>query len=402
MAPPMNDPREGAVAIVGAVRTPLGKFRGALSRVPAVELGRLAASEVLRRSGIPPPEVGEVLFGCGIQAGLGQNPARQVALRSGIPPHVGCVTINMVCGSGMKALMLGNSVLRAGEQDVVLVGGMESMDLAPHLIPNSRRGIRMGDGLLVDSMMKDSLLDAYDGQPMGMTGEDIARRYQVTRTEADAFALRSHRRASAARDEGIFDEETVPVPAELTGSGEVRRDEGPRPDTSLEKLSRLPPAFHPEGIVTAGNASQISDGAAALVLVSSRYLQRHSLRPLAWIRSTHASGIEPSRVMEAPLRTVREHLARERLTVSDLDLVEHNEAFATASVVIQRELGIPDDRFNVRGGAVALGHPIGCSGARIVVTLVHEMARRQSSRGLATLCMGGGNGTSVLLEREPH
>jgi len=402
MAPPMNDPREGAVAIVGAVRTPLGKFRGALSSVPAVELGRLAASEVLRRSGIPPSEVGEVLFGCGIQAGLGQNPARQVALRSGIPPHVGCVTINMVCGSGMKALMLGNSVLRAGEQDVVLVGGMESMDLAPHLIPNSRRGIRMGDGLLVDSMMKDSLLDAYDGQPMGMTGEDIARRYQVTRTEADAFALRSHRRASAARDEGIFDEETVPVPAELTGSGEVRRDEGPRPDTSLEKLSRLPPAFHPEGIVTAGNASQISDGAAALVLVSSRYLQRHSLRPLAWIRSTHASGIEPSRVMEAPLRTVREHLARERLTVSDLDLVEHNEAFATASVVIQRELGIPDDRFNVRGGAVALGHPIGCSGARIVVTLVHEMARRQSSRGLATLCMGGGNGTSVLLEREPH
>ncbi len=386
------------VAIVGAVRTPLGKFRGTLSRVPAVTLGRIAAQEAMKRARVGPSQIEEVIFGCCIQAGLGQNPARQVLLGSGIPETRGGVTVNKVCGSGMKAIMMAASSIRAGDQDLVLAGGMESMDLAPYLVPNLRDGVRYGDVKLVDAMLQDSLLDAYDHEHMGMTGEDVARRYGITRAEADQFALRSHERAVRAVRGGLFKPEIVPVPGTITGKGDLDHDEGPRPDTNLEKLAALKPSFRPDGVLTAGNSSSLSDGAAAVVLASEAKVRELNLGPLAWIHSYHTGGVAPSRVMEAPIPTVREHLARARLTIEEIDVVEHNEAFSTASIAVARELKIPDERFNVNGGAVALGHPIGCSGARIVVTLVHEMSRRKVHRGLATLCMGGGNGTSMLVE----
>lgn len=386
------------VAIIGAVRTPIGKFRGALAKVPSPKLGSLAVTEALRRAKVAPGDVNEVFFGCGIQAGLGQNPARQVALGAGIPETIGSVTINMVCGSGMRATMLGASALRAGDQSLVVVGGMESMTRAPHLIPNTRDGLRYGDGAVVDSILRDSLQDAYDNSLMGITGEDIAKRYGISRLDADTYSLRSNQRAVKTMDAGLFDEETVPVPGQVTGSTEFRRDEGPRGDTTLEKLSKLKPAFTPNGVLTAGNSSQLSDGAAALVLASPEIVRERGFKPLGWIRSYHIGGIEPSRVMEAPIPTVKEHLKKLGLSISDLDLVEHNEAFSTASLALQKEFKIPDEKFNVNGGAVALGHPIGCTGARILVTLLYEMNRRKARRGLATLCMGGGNGLSTIVE----
>ncbi|MDE1820111.1 MAG: acetyl-CoA C-acetyltransferase [Euryarchaeota archaeon] len=386
------------MAIVGAARTPIGKFGGGLSKVPSPRLGQIAVREALRRASVAPTEVDDLLFGCSLEAGLGQNPARQVLLGCDIPVHVGATTINKVCGSGMKSLMFGASEVRAGDASLVVVGGMESMDLAPYLLPKVRWGMRYGEGALLDAMLTDSLLDAYDHEHMGMTGEAVARKFKITREEADAFSLRSHQKAIAAWNEGRLQEEVVPVPAEVTGGAAVERDEGPRADTSLEKLAKLKPAFSPKGVLTPGNSSQISDGAAALVLASEEKVAKLSLKPLAWIRSYHVSGVPPPRVMESPIPAVKEHLKKEKLTVADLDLFEHNEAFSTASIAVQRTFQVPEEKFNVNGGAVALGHPIGCSGARIVVTLLHEMLRRKSHRGLATLCMGGGNGTSVILE----
>ncbi len=388
------------VAIVSAVRTPLGKFGGALGRVPATTLGKVVAEEALRRASVRPDQVEEVIFGCGIQAGLGQNPARQVLIRSGIPPNVGGLTVNKVCGSGMKSLMLAASEIRAGDFTLVLAGGMESMSLAPFLLPSRARwGLRLGDASLVDAVQNDALLDAYDHQSMGMTGEAVAKRFGITRAEADAFAVGSHRKAGEASASGRFDPEIVPVPSPIPGGAPVARDEGPRPESTRESLGALKPAFVPGGILTAGNSSQLSDGAAALVLVGEPAARDLGLRPLAWIRSYHVSGVPPPRVMEAPIPAVEGLLSKEHLTIEDIDLFEHNEAFSTASIAVQRALRVPEERFNVNGGAVALGHPIGCSGARITVTLLHEMLRRKVFRGLATLCMGGGNGTALLLER---
>ena len=387
------------MAIVGAVRTPIGKFGGGLSKVPSVKLGQLAVREALSRAKVPPSEVDGLLFGCALQAGLGQNPARQVQLGCDIPVEVGSTTINKVCGSGMKSLMLASSEVRAGDASLVVAGGMESMDLAPYLLPKARWGLRYGEGKVLDAMLTDSLLDAYDGEHMGLTGEAVAKKFGITREEADQFSLRSHEKACAAWSSGRLREEVVAVPAEMTGGAAVERDEGPRADTSLEKLGKLKPAFQPKGVLTAGNSSQISDGAAALVLASEEKVAKLSLRPLAWVHSYAVSGVPPNRVMESPIPTVKKHLAETHLTVADLDLFEHNEAFSTASIAVQRTFEVPEERFNVNGGAVALGHPIGCSGARIVVTLLHEMMRRRSHRGLATLCMGGGNGTSMILER---
>jgi acetyl-CoA C-acetyltransferase len=388
------------VAILSAVRTPLGKFGGSLSRVPAPTLGKVVAEEALRRASVGPEQIEEVIFGCGIQAGLGQNPARQVLIRSGIPPEVGAVTVNKVCGSGMKSIMLAASEIRAGDVAIALAGGMESMSLAPFLLPaRARWGLRLGDASLVDAVQNDALLDAYDHQSMGMTGEAVAKRFGISRAEADAFAVESHRRAGEASATGRFAQEIVPVPSPAPGGPPVGRDEGPRPDSTLESLASLKPSFIAGGILTAGNSSQLSDGAAALVLASEEAVQRRGLRPLAWIRSYHVGGVPPPRVMEAPIPTVQGHLAKEHLTIEEVDLFEHNEAFSTASIAVQRALRVPEGRFNVNGGAVALGHPIGCSGARITVTLLHEMLRRKAFRGLATLCMGGGNGTSLLLER---
>jgi acetyl-CoA C-acetyltransferase len=397
-----EEPRRPRVAVIGAVRTPIGKFGGKLRGTPAVALGTLAAQEALRRASVEPRDVPEVLYGHCIQAGTGQNPARQVLRGAGIPDSAGAATVNMVCGSSLKAIQLATSSIRAGEFDLVLAGGMESMDSAPLLLPaQARWGIRFGFSTLDDAMLRDSLLDAYNGhEHMGMTGERTARHFGLTREDVDRFALRSHRAAAEAATKGIFAEEIVPVPHEVTSTGEgLTVDEGPRGDTTMERLARLKPSFAPDGVLTAGNSSQLSDGGAAVVLASEREVERRDLRPLAWIHSQDESGVAPDNVMEAPIPTVRRHLERTGLNPANFDRVEHNEAFSSASLAVQKTFGFTDRQFNVHGGAIALGHPIGATGARLVVTMVHELARTNGRLGLVTLCMGGGNGLSLILDR---
>ncbi len=391
------------VAIVGAARTPIGKFGGSLRPFRAPELGAVAARAALERAEIPPSEIEKVVFGEALQAGVGQNPARQVLRAAGLPDEVGAATVNMVCGSGMKAIHLGSAMIRAGDADRVLVGGMESMSNAPYLVDaDARWGFRMMPRVLDDAMQRDGLVDAYDEhEGMGRTGERIAKKLGLTREDVDRFGLRSNLRAASAVANGTFASEIAPVPADpARASPGLARDEGPRSDTSLEKLAHLKTAFGADGILTAGNSSKISDGAAALVLVSEREVARRGLRPLAWIHSQEESGVAPRDVMEAPIPTVRKHLARVGLQPGDFDRVEHNEAYASASIAVQRAFDFADDRFNVHGGAIALGHPIGASGARIVVTLAYELERSGGRLGLATLCMGGGNGLSLAIERE--
>ncbi len=394
--------RNEPVAILSAVRTPIGRYGGSLKSIPATQLGAVAARAAIERAGRLPSDLQEVLFGHAIQAGAGQNPARQVLRGAGIPDAVGAATVNMVCGSGMKAIHWGVQAIRVGDFDRVLVGGMESMSNSPYLLPGSLRwGSPPGPHVLDDAMQRDSLIDAYDEHElMGLTGERIARKFGISRAEADAFGLRSHLRASRAVADGIFAAETVPIlPESNPARPGLALDEAPRADTTLEKLARLASAFVPNGILTAGNSSKLSDGAAALVLASAGEVERTGARPLAWIHSTGESGVHPRDVMESPIPTVREHLRRTGLTPADFDRVEHNEAYATASIAVQRTFGFTEEQFNVHGGAVALGHPIGASGARIVVTLVHELVRSNGHRGLATLCMGGGNGLSLIVER---
>jgi acetyl-CoA C-acetyltransferase len=391
------------VAVLGAARTPIGKFGGSLRDYRAPELGAVAAGAALERSHLAPREVEEVVFGHGIQAGVGQNPARQVLRAVGIPDEVGAVTVNMVCGSGMKAISLGVALVRAGDFERVLVGGMESMSRAPFLVDSGARwGVRPGARTLEDAMQHDALVDAYDEHElMGLTGERVAEKLGLTREDVDRFGLRSHLRASRAVAAGVFDAETAPVPANPSrGLPGLARDECPRPETTMEGLGKLHPAFSPKGVLTGGNSSKLSDGAAALVLASETEVARRKAQPLAWIHSTAESGVAPRDVMEAPIPTVRQHLARTGLRASDFDRVEHNEAYASASIAVQRAFGFAEDRFNVNGGSIALGHPIGASGARIVVTLAYELARANAHLGLATLCMGGGNGLSLALERD--
>ncbi len=391
------------VAILAAARTPIGRYGGSLRSVRAPGLGVVAARAAIDRSGVRANEIEEVLFGEAIQAGVGQNPARQVLRGASVPDSVGAATVNMVCGSGMKSLLLGVNAIRAGEHDRVLVGGMESMSNAPYLVEGSMRwGSNPGPHVLDDAMQRDSLIDAYEEHEiMGLTGERVARKLGLDRAAVDAFGLRSHRRASAAVADGTFARELVPVPAELTPGGTgLDHDEAPRADTTLEKLARLKPAFAPDGVLTAGNSSKLSDGAAALVLASEEEVRRRRAAPLAWVHSTGEGGVHPRDVMEAPIPTVRRHLERTGFQPSDFDRVEHNEAYASASLAVQRAFGFTEDQFNVHGGAIALGHPIGASGARIVVSLVHELLRSNGKLGLATLCMGGGNGLSVIVSRE--
>ncbi len=391
-----------SVAILSATRTPIGRFGGSLRALSAPALGAHAARAAVERSGIPAEEIEEVLFGNGIQAGVGQNPARQVLRGVGIPDSAGAATVNMVCGSGLKAINLGFALIRAGEFERVLVGGMESMSNAPYLLPGRLRwGTKPGPQNLDDAMQQDGLRDAYgEREIMGLTGERVARHFHLTRAEIDAFALRSNLRAVQAIQDGSFAQEVVPVPESMTPGGKgLARDECPRADTTLEVLGKLRAAFVPDGVLTAGNSSQISDGAAALVLASRAEVERRELKPLAWIHSTGESGVHPDDVMEAPIPTVRRHLARVGRLPSDFDRAEHNEAFASASLAVQRTFGFTEDQFNVHGGAVALGHPIGASGARIVVTLVHELVRSNTRLGLATACMGGGNGLSLIVDR---
>jgi acetyl-CoA C-acetyltransferase len=368
----------------------------------APTLGSHVGREALKRAEVDPAEVPEVVFGHCVQAGVGQNPARQVLRGIGIPDTSGAVTVNMVCGSGMKALNLAAAEIRAHDFELVLAGGMESMDSAPFLLgPKARWGLRYGTEPLEDAMVRDALVDAYgEHEGMGLTGERIARKLHLTREDVDRFAVRSHRAAAAATAGGRFAKEITPVPSEITATQEgLAVDEGPRGQSTMESLARLKPAFLPDGVLTAGNSSQLSDGAAALVLASEAEAQRRGAKVLAWIHSTQVSGLAPADVMEAPIPTVKAHLKRTGLRPSDFDRVEHNEAFASASIAVQQAFGFTEEQFNVNGGAIALGHPIGASGARIVVTLLHELLRMKGKLGLATLCMGGGNGLSLILDR---
>jgi acetyl-CoA C-acetyltransferase len=390
-----------AVILAGA-RTPVGKFMGALSGFSAVELGRIAARAAIERAGISPQIINEVIMGNVVQAGNGQNPARQVALGAGIPDAVGALTINKVCGSGLKAVMLAANGIKVGEIEAAVAGGMESMTNAPYLLKKARQGYRMGNGELIDSMIGDGLWCAFDDWHMGCTGEVVAERFNVTRAEQDEYALNSHRKAVAAIKEGRFDAEIVPVeiPQKKGQPLVVRADEGPREETSLEALARLKPAFKPQGgTVTAGNAPGVNDGAAALVVTSDELARKLGRKPMARIVAQATSGVEPKLVMMAPVTAIQLTLERAGWDLADVDLIELNEAFAVQAVAITRELGIDPARLNVNGGAVALGHPIGASGARILVTLLYEMQRRGARRGLAALCLGGGNAVAMAVER---
>ncbi len=384
------------VVLLSGVRTAIGRFGRAFRDVPAQRLGTVVIKEAIKRAGIPLQQVEEVIMGNAISAGLGQNPARQASLYAGLPPEIGSFTVNKVCGSGLKAVILAAQAIKAGDAAVVVAGGMENMSAAPHLIRGMRWGLRFGDASVTDAMIYDSLWDAYNNFHMGITGERVAGKYGVTREEADEYALMSHQRALSAFRGGNFRGEITPV--EVRGFA-VERDECIREDTSLEKLAGLPPVFKKDGILTAGNSSKLSDGAAALVVSSARKTEELGLKPLAKIVGYAVSGARPEDVMEAPLPAVKKLLMATGFNIGDMDLVEHNEAYAPASIVVARELGIDLERFNVKGGAIALGHPIGCSGARILVTLLYALQERGLKRGLATLCMGGGNALAIIVER---
>lgn len=388
------------VVIASACRTPTAKFNGALREFSAIDLGATAIREAAARARLSPGDADEVMMGNVIQAGLGQNPARQAALKAGMPDSIAAFTVNKVCGSSLKTVMLAAQAIQAGDARIVLAGGMESMTNAPYLLRHARQGYRLGDGLLVDGMIYDGLLDAFNGFHMGRTGEIVAQRFNVTRAQADSFALRSHQRARKATEDGDFKEEIVPVDLQVRGKqGTVSRDEGIRPDTTLEKLAALKPVFKEDGMVTAGNASQISDGGACTVVMAREEADRRGIPWLARIVGYNTCGVRPDLVMEAPIPGVRALLEKTGVRIDEIDLFEHNEAFATASVAVQRELGVPEERFNVHGGAVAMGHPLGASGARILATLLHAMKRQRKRRGLVTLCLGGGNAVSMILER---
>ncbi|MGE5238059.1 MAG: acetyl-CoA C-acetyltransferase [Chloroflexota bacterium] len=387
---------QDGVVIASAVRTPVGKFGRALRDVSAQRLGSVVIKQALRRAAVRPDHVEQVVMGNVISAGLGQNPARQSAVEAGIPYSVTCFTLNEVCGSGLKSVMVAAQMIRAGDCQVVVAGGMESMSCAPHLLRGLRWGVKFGEVRVADAMLSDGLWDVYGDYHMGMTGERVAEKFGVTRAEADEFALRSHRKAAAAAKEGRFSEEIIPVTVDGTS---LESDECVREDTSLEKLTRLAPVFRKDGILTAGNSSQLSDGAAAVVVMSARRAEELAIKPLARIVASADGGTRPEDAMEAPIHAVRRMLAQVRMTIGDIDLVEHNEAYAPASIVVSRELAVPPEKFNVNGGAVALGHPIGCSGARILVTLVHALKQRDLKRGLATLCIGGGNTVAMIVER---
>ncbi len=387
--------------IISACRTPIGKFGRSLVGVSAPKLGAAAIREALVRARAAPGDVDEVIMGNVISAGEGQNPARQAAIGAKVPYSVGSVTINKVCGSGLKAVMLAAQAVKAGDADVVVAGGMESMSNAPYLVRNLRWGLKYGDARLLDGMIADGLWDAYHDYHMGITGELIAKKFRITRREADEFACESHLRAARATKAGAFDEEKVKVEIQREG-GEVSaftEDECIRPDTTMEKLAALKPVFKPGGVLTAGNSSQLSDGAAAVVVASEDAADRLGVKPLAKVVAYGTGGMEPKWVMEAPIPTTKALLKRAKMTVDDIDLFEHNEAYSTASIAVKRALGVDDGRFNVNGGAVALGHPIGCSGARVLAALVYQMKRTGKKTGLATLCLGGGNAVSMIVER---
>ncbi len=388
------------IVIAGAARTPVGAFNGGLAGLAAHELGEVAIVEALRRAQVEPNEVSEVILGQILAAGEGQNPARQAAVAAGIPFEVTAYGVNQLCGSGLRTVALGYQAILTGDSEIVVAGGQESMSQAPHCI-HLRNGVKMGDAQMVDTMIKDGLWDAFNGYHMGNTAENVAQRWQITREQQDEFAVRSQMRAEAAQKAGRFTDEIVPVVVKSRrGDTTVDTDEHPKHGTTAEILAKLRPAFDKNGTVTAGNASGINDGAAAVVLMTAEAASRRGLTPLARIVSWATAGVDPAIMGTGPIPASRMALKKAGWSVRDLDLIEANEAFAAQACAVGKELGFDADKLNVNGGAIALGHPIGASGARVLVTLLYEMQRRDAKKGLATLCIGGGMGIAMCVERE--
>ena len=392
----MND-----VVIVSGVRTAQGKFAGALKNFSAPQLGGIVIKEAVKRAGIKPKDVNEVIMGCVVPAGLGQNVARQAAINAGIPYEVGAFHLDKVCGSSLKAVVCAAQAVKCGDADVVVAGGMESMSNCPFALPKARYGYRMFDGKVVDLMVRDGLWDVYNDYHMGNTGEVIAERHNIIREDCDEFAMWSHQKAAKATENGWFKEEIIPVeiPQKKADPIIFDKDEGIRAGTTVEKLGKLPPFFRKDGVVTAGNASQITDGASAVVVMSKEHADKLGIKSMATIKGYNTSGVEPAYVMGAPIPGVKKILKDMKFTIDDIDLVEHNEAFSSASIAVMREFNIPKDKFNVHGGAVAIGHPIGSSGSRILTTLMYGMKNLKKHRGLATICLGGGNVVQMIIER---
>ena len=388
------------VVIVSAARTPIGSFGGTLKATPTVTLGAVAVKEAIKRAGIKPEMVDEVVLGCVLQAGLGQNVARQISMAAGIPKEVPSMTINKVCGSGLRSVGLAAQIIKAGDADIIVCGGAESMSMAPYTIPNARWGARMNDGKIVDVMVNDGLTDAFNHYHMGITAENVAEQWGLTREQLDEFSLKSQQKAEAAIKAGKFKEEIVPVEIPQRKGDPIvfDTDEFPKFGASMEKMSKLKPAFKKDGIVTAANASGINDAGAALVVMSKEKADELGLDYLCKIKSYASAGVDPSIMGVGPIPSSRKALEKAGLTIDDMDLIEANEAFAAQSLAVGRDLKIPEEKLNVNGGAIALGHPIGASGARILISLIYEMKKRNSKYGLATLCSGGGMGTALVGE----
>jgi acetyl-CoA C-acetyltransferase len=392
------------VVIISGCRTPVGKFQGSLSDLSAPQLGAVVVREAVKRAGLNSDQIDECIMGNVLPAGLGQNPARQAAIFGGLSPATGAMTINKVCGSGLKAVALAAQAVQTGNSSIVVAGGMESMTNAPYLLPQARKGYRLGNGQVIDSMVHDGLWDIYNDYHMGITGENVAEKYGITRQEQDEFAVNSHRKAVAAMKECRFKSQIVPVeiPAKKKGEAPVlfEKDESPREDTTIEVLRSLKPAFKKDGTVTAGNAPGVNDGAAGVVVTSARRAKELGVQPLVRIVAQATSGVEPKWVMMAPVGAVRTIWEKTGWKKDDVDLYELNEAFSVQALGVMRELGLDPNKVNVNGGAVAIGHPIGASGARVLVTLIYEMTRRNAKRGIAALCLGGGNAVAMAVERD--
>jgi acetyl-CoA C-acetyltransferase len=392
------------VVIISGCRTAVGKFQGALTDLSAPQLGAIVVREAVKRAGVDPDQVDECIMGNVLPAGLGQNPARQAAIFGGLSPATGAMTINKVCGSGLKAVALAAQAVQTGNSSIVVAGGMESMTNAPYLLPQARKGYRLGNGQVIDSMVHDGLWDVYNDYHMGITGENVAEKHKITREEQDEFAVNSHRKAVAAMKECRFKAQIVPVeiPAKKKGAAPVifDRDESPREDTNIETLRALKPAFKKDGTVTAGNAPGVNDGAAAVVVTSAKRAGELGAKTMVRIVAQSTSGVEPKWVMLAPVEAVKKIYEKTGWTKDDVDLYELNEAFSVQALGVVRELGLDLNKVNVNGGAVAIGHPIGASGARVLVTLIYEMQRRNVKRGIAALCLGGGNAVAMAVERD--
>jgi acetyl-CoA C-acetyltransferase len=389
------------IVIVSGVRTAQGKFDGALKGFSAPQLGGIAIKEAVKRAGIKTTDVNEVIMGNVVSAGLYQNVARQAAIAAGIPYEAGAFHVDKVCGSSLKAVILAAQAIRCDDAEIVVAGGMESMTNCPYILDKARFGYRLFDGKIIDAMVNDGLWDVYNKFHMGMTGEIVAEKYKVTREDCDRFAALSHEKAAKATDGGKFKDEIVPVEIKQKKGDPIifDKDEGIRKDSTFENLAKLKTAFKEGGVVTAGNASQISDGASAVVVMSKDRAKKLGIKPFATIKGYNICGVKPEYVMEAPVPGVKSLFKKMNLTIDDIDLVEHNEAFSSASVALMKEVGIPKEKFNVHGGAVALGHPIGNSGTRILITLMHAMKHYNKNRGLATICLGGGHAVSMVIER---